>query len=206
MLDNIEEVLRQHEVKPLGKQRKYAVLLPLIEREGEWHILYEVRSKNISQPGETSFPGGAVEKGETYEAAAIRETMEELNIARERIKVLGEIDYVASEYILIHCFVGVLNLSFEDIRYNEEVAELFTVPLHYFMNHQPTYYVSEYMLKHPEDFPYEMIPNGRKYKFRPGQRRIPFYQLRGHSLWGVTASLTDHFIDLITPKNKETSS
>jgi len=48
------------------KIRNYAVLIPIIEVDGKDHILFEVRSQNITQPGEVSFPGGRVEMGETF--------------------------------------------------------------------------------------------------------------------------------------------
>lgn len=154
-------MLQNRSVKPLGKKREFAVLLPLIKRDGEWQVLYEIRSKKISQPGETSFPGGAVEVGETFEEAAVRETMEELNIAKSQIKVLGEIDYIVSEYVVIHCFVGELDVPVEEIKFNEEVEDIFTIPLSFFIKNRPTYYASEFILKHPADFPFDKIPNGK---------------------------------------------
>lgn len=202
MINQIESILADYVSEPLGTKRKFSVMLPLIKREGEWHILYEVRSKRISQPGETSFPGGAVEEGETFEEAAIRETMEELNISRGCINVLGEINYLVNEHAVIHCFVSKLNLVFEEINFNQEVASLFTVPLRYFINHRPIYYTSKFLLEHPEDFPFHLIPNGKDYRFKVGSHQIPFYELNGHSLWGYTANLTDHFIDIITAKSR----
>lgn len=202
MIDAIESVLSKHLSEPLGSKRKFSVMLPLIKQGDEWHILYEVRSKRISQPGETSFPGGAVEAGETFKEAAIRETMEELNISRDCIKVLGEINYIVNEHAIIHCFVSKLDLTVEEINFNQEVASLFTIPLNYFLTNRPTYYTSKFILEHPEDFPYHLIPNGKDYRFKVGGHLIPFYELNGHSLWGYTASLTDHFIDIITAKSE----
>lgn len=198
MINQIESILADYVSEPLGTKRKFSVMLPLIKRDGEWHILYEVRSKRISQPGETSFPGGAVEEGETFEEAAIRETMEELNVSRGSIAVLGEIDYLVSEHAIIHCFVSKLDLVFEEINFNQEVASLFTIPLRYFIDNRPTYYTTKFILEHPEDFPFHLIPNGKDYRFKIGSHLIPFYELNGHSLWGYTANLTDHFIDIIT--------
>lgn len=202
MIEKIQAILSEHKSEPLGKKRKFSVMLPLIMRNGEWHILYEVRSNHISQPGETSFPGGAVEEGESFEAAAIREMMEELNIPREAIHVLGEVDYIVNEYAVIHCFVSKLDVAFEDIHFNEEVAELFTIPVRYFEANHPTYYTTKFILEHPEDFPFHLIPNGKEYRFKVGNHLIPFYDLNGHSLWGYTANLTDHFIELITLKSE----
>lgn len=198
MLDQIEDLLKNRPCQPLGKQRFFSVMLPLIQREGEWHILYEVRGTRISQPGETSFPGGAVEANESFEEAAVRETMEELNVEQSDIRVLGEIDYIVSEFAVIHCFVGVIDKPFDSIQFSKaEVASIFTIPLSYFLENRPTYYVSDYQLNHPEDFPFDRIPNGKNYQFKTGQYLIPFYDLNGHSLWGFTANLTDHFVEIL---------
>ncbi|WP_251004693.1 NUDIX domain-containing protein [Streptococcus equi] len=43
------------------------------------------------KPGEVSFPSGRVEEGETYQQAAIRETVEELNIEPEQVHVWGRL-------------------------------------------------------------------------------------------------------------------
>ena len=72
-----------------NKLKNYAVFIPLIKIDGEDHILFEVRSKNITQPGEVSFPGGRVEDGEDFKNAAIRETIEELLLDREDIEYMG---------------------------------------------------------------------------------------------------------------------
>lgn len=198
MIDRIEQILNKHEPAPLGNQRLFSVLLPLIQHNGEWHILYEVRSQKISQPGETAFPGGAVEADETFKEAAIRETMEELNLERENIRILGEIDYIVSEFAIIHCFVGeIIDVTIDDIHFNEEVEELFVIPLRYLMKNKPHYYSSEFKWEHPENFPYHLLPDGKNYRFRPGKHLIPFYHLKNHTLWGFTANMTDSFINLI---------
>ncbi|AQS53570.1 putative Nudix hydrolase NudL [Jeotgalibaca dankookensis] len=201
MIEEIENMLADYQPSPLGNQRLYSVMLPLIQREGEWHILFERRSQKISQPGQTSFPGGAVEMGESFKQAAIRETMEELNLSRNQIELLGEIDYIVSEERLIHCFVCKLTAPFETIHYDEaEVAAIFTIPLQYFIKNRPTYYTSRFVLEHDDDFPYDLVPTGKGYRFNGGKHRIPFYRINGYSLWGYTANLTDHFIDLLTSR------
>lgn len=198
MFSAIQKLLAGREPKPLGKQRYFSVLLPIINVAGVPSLLYEVRSQHISQPGETSFPGGAVEVGETYKAAAIRETMEELNLPFDCIHVLGEMDYIVSDQVVIHSFVAELrNVQLEDIVCNEEVEELFAIPLDYLLTHEPTYYTVHTKLEHPENFPYELIPGGEKYDWKAGQQAIAFYHLDNRQLWGYTAGLTARFIELL---------
>ena len=198
MLEDIKKILAEHKPEPIGEQRYFSVLLPLIRVDGALHVLYEVRGEHISQPGDTSFPGGAVEPGESFEETAIRETMEELNIKRDNINILGEMDYIMNERAIIHCYVGeIVGVDKDDISFNKEVQEIFTVPLQYFMDNRPTYYSSTVRLEHPDDFPFELIPNGRDYKFRIGVHSVPFYHLETHRLWGFTANLTDRFVSIL---------
>jgi len=67
-----------------------AVLLLLYPRDGEMMVLMTRRSSWMRHhPHEVSFPGGAVESGETLEEAALRETFEEVGIDRSNIELLG---------------------------------------------------------------------------------------------------------------------
>ena len=104
----MKEIFSHYQPQPLGQKKVYSVLLPLIKIRGEWHILYQVRSETIPQPGDVSFPGGAVEAGESLQEAAIRETCEELQLDPGQIDLFGEIDYFVHHHRTIHCFVGQL--------------------------------------------------------------------------------------------------
>lgn len=187
--------------KPLEVKQNFAVLIPLIKIGDEWHIIYELRAKNLKrQPGEISFPGGQVERGESFKEAAIRETVEELNIKEENISVIGELDYLVSHSnSVIYPFLGTINnISVDKIRPNkDEVDHIFTVPVDFFIKNEPKLY---YLDLHPvisKDFPYNLIPNGEKYKWKFGKYSVYFYNYNDYIIWGYTAKLTKHFIDLI---------
>ncbi|MER2173890.1 MAG: CoA pyrophosphatase [Carnobacterium sp.] len=198
MLNEIKGLLENYDAKPLTYQKHFAVLIPLIKIKDELHLLFEVRSKNISQPGETSFPGGKVERGETYEEAAVRETMEELSLSRDSIRILGEMDYIVNERVIIRSFVGELkNISLEEIQFNEEVEEVYTVPVSYFLTHDPIYYEAHVKLEHEEDFPFDRIPGGKKYNWKQEKHAVPFYTFNNRTIWGFTANFTNRFIQLI---------
>ena len=127
MIEEIKRMIEDHKAEPITTQRKYAVLLPLVKINGIIHILFEVRSQSISQPGETSFPGGALEEGETFKEAAIRETEEELLIDRKDIRIIGEMDYIVKKEHIIKCFVGWLSeIDVTKLKPNEEVEDVFT--------------------------------------------------------------------------------
>ncbi|WP_407371208.1 hypothetical protein [Carnobacterium sp.] len=55
---------------------------------------------------------------------------EELSISKDSIRILGEMDYIVNERIIIRSFVGELkNITLEKIQFNEEV---YTVSVSYF--------------------------------------------------------------------------
>jgi 8-oxo-dGTP pyrophosphatase MutT (NUDIX family) len=187
--------------KPMDAERKYAVLIPLIQVDKQWHIIYELRSKELkSQPGEVSFPGGKTEDDESYEDTAIRETMEELLISRDNIQIIGELDYLVSyANFTIHCFLGVISgLSVDKINPNKsEVDHLFTVPVEFFLENEPEKYVLDLQTVENEEFPYYLIPNGRDYNFKRGKHHVLFYKYNDYIIWGFTAKMTSHLMEII---------
>lgn len=185
----------------LGIHKQAAVLIPLIEKDNEWHLLYEVRSQSISAPGEISFPGGRVHPNEPSQAAAVRECAEELNIDPTSIQVIGQVDSLIASPLRIDAFVGVIPSDVLDTFVpNDEVDAIFTISIDQLIHHPPQYHAIR--LKHDpdyHDFPFELVPGGRDYPFDAlRDHAFPFYnQLnRPEILWGFTAQLTEHFIEL----------
>lgn len=200
MSNSVPETIKSYHPKPLGQEKAYAVLLPLVNIGGAWHVLYEVRSEEISQPGEVAFPGGRIEQGECPEDAAIRETQEELNLPKEAISIFGEIDYLVQGQRTIHCFIGKIDITdLESLSPNSsEVAKVFSIPLDSLMETPPTYYNLQAKLKPDADFPLDRLDkNGKKYRFDSRANKIPFYEQGQEPLWGMTAMFTHRFTEII---------
>ncbi|EEI85419.1 hydrolase, NUDIX family [Anaerococcus lactolyticus ATCC 51172] len=179
----------------LDKLKSYAVFIPLIEVDGKDHILFEVRSESVSQPGEVSFPGGRLEGGEDFSEAAIRETIEELGLKESDIDYLGYSSMIlTSSYRHIKSFYGRINKNLQEIKYNNEVESIFTVDIDFFKNNPPISYMAPYRMDFPKDFPFDKIPNGKDYKFQTGYNEMFFYDTKP-VIWGLTAKMLKNFIE-----------
>lgn len=201
MIKEIENRMQLHPFNLFGfaPLRKSAVLIPLVEVEGETHVLFEIRSQKLkSQPGEICFPGGKVEEEDASEQeAAIRETCEELGIDLEDVELidgLGVLVHPSSSSIF--SFVGKITDNTK-IAPNEEVSEVFTVPLDYLMNYEPEIYYIQVKIQPEEDFPFELIPDGRDYKWRHVRLPEYFYRYEDKIIWGLTARILHEFIELL---------
>ena len=180
---------------------KYAVLLPLVQKEDGLHVLFEVRAYHLRrQPGEICFPGGKVDITDRNEQeTAIRETSEELGIEKSRVVDVFPLDYLVTPFgMIIYPFAGVIHDA-EDIMPNEdEVAETFTVPLDYFKTIKPEIFSIHYSVKPEEDFPFDLIIGGENYNWQKRQVDEYFYRYEGKVIWGLTARILTHFLGLVT--------
>lgn len=130
--------------------------------------------------------------------------MEELNIKRDNISIIGELDYLVSyANITIHCFLGTISgINVDNIVPNhDEVDHIFTVPLDFFLNNEPDIYYLDLKTVLNDEFPYNLIPNGRDYNWRSGKHSVMFYHYKDYVIWGFTARMTKNFIDIIKGPN-----
>lgn len=199
-LNEIKDKMKHTLPHPIDDDLRFSVLLPLIEIDGELHLIYEVRSESIKQPGEISFPGGKIEENESPEYAAVRETFEELGIDEANIEILAELDYATSKRgSFVYTFLGYIkNTDTSKINYNrDEVSELFFVPLSYFLENKPEKYYMNYYPKADNDFPYHMVSDGKNYNWESIRYPVYFYKYKDYIIWGLTAKITYSFIGKI---------
>jgi len=178
--------------------RHCAVLIPLVWHKDDIHLLFEVRSDAVSQPGEVCFPGGRVEGKEKPVECAVRETQEETGIPKHAIRILGQFDSMCNyTNVQIDTFVGVV--AYEDVKKatsnEEEVRELFLVPMSFFEETAPFVYEYQVEPRIGEDFPYEMLGDcPDKYHWRKGRFTVPIYRYQDRVIWGMTARILRHFL------------
>lgn len=154
------------------KLRDAAVLVPLVERDGGFNVLLTRRSEALpSHAGQVSFPGGRVQdEDQGFADTALRETEEEVGLAREFVSVAGFFEpYETGTGFAIQPVVGFVRPGFDLKLDPGEVAEAFEVPFDFLMdpaNHQLHHAVWQGRRRS-----YYAMPYGR------------------HYIWGATAGM-----------------
>ncbi|MBN1300790.1 MAG: CoA pyrophosphatase [Melioribacteraceae bacterium] len=217
---NREELYRLRSCFPetpgiLGKDEFFnsAVLIPLIELDNHFHLLFEKRAANIRQGGEICFPGGEFDRAidTSFEDTALRETEEEIGIKRDSIEVIGCMDtLIGPRGITVDSCVGILNIhSLNEINIDKkEVEKIFSVPVSYFRNNKPENYkiVSENSLRffNSNGIEENLIPiksNGpddkRDTTYTFTTRNVLVYKINGEVIWGITARLVYELVKKI---------
>ncbi len=197
-MDKNDFAVRQPVMIGEGENKKYAVLVPLVDTPDGPALLFEKRAASLRrQPGEICFPGGMIEPGETPAQCACRETAEELSITPDQITLFGPGDTFISPFnFIIYTFIGKIS-DYGYTHNTAEVAEVIAVPLSFFTKEHPEQYISTLVNQPPDDFPYERIPGGDQYPWASGTQDILLYQYGAYLIWGITARLAHSAVGLI---------
>ncbi len=201
-MNSIQQKLKKHSPSVLGSKAfsKYAVLLPLIQKTDDIHVLFEVRSHKMRrQPGEICFPGGRMDpQDKTDQDTAVRETTEELGISAKQITDVFPLDFLVSPFgMMIYPHAGLIHDP-ESVQPNpSEVDEVFEVPLSFFLNNPPQVHYVHARMEPETGFPHELLPGGRNYNWHPRKIDELFYVYGDKVIWGLTAKILTHFVELI---------
>ncbi|MFB6469094.1 NUDIX hydrolase [Cytobacillus sp. Hz8] len=179
---------------------RYAVLIPLIMEDDQVKILFEVRSMDLRrQPGEICFPGGRIDPTDKNEReTAIRETIEELGSEDLNVTNVVPLDFMVNGFrSIIYPFVGTITNP-EKINPNPmEVGEIFTVPLALLKEMEPSVHHVNLKVVPGEGFPFDKIPGGVNYNWQDRSMDEYFYFYKDKTIWGLTARILTHFLQLI---------
>ncbi len=160
--------------------RVAAGLLLLYPGERGPSIALTVRASHLRRhAGQISLPGGATDPGETLAQAALREAYEEIGVDPASVRILGELTpvHVLVSGFTLHPIVGITHARPVFAPAAHEVEQ-----------------VLEVSVAELEDA--SAIRQGTR--TREGVAiEYPYFDLRGHQVWGATAMILGEFICLL---------
>jgi 8-oxo-dGTP pyrophosphatase MutT (NUDIX family) len=172
--------LNPGETPPSAALRPAAVLVPLIEHKSGWAVLLTQRTAHLSaHAGQISFPGGRIEAADADAvAAALRETEEEVGLARANVSVVGRLDtYITGTGFEITPIVGIVAPPYTLTIDPYEVAEAFEVPLSYVLDTRN---------------------HNRTERESAGRTRVFFVlPYEGRNIWGATAGMLVNLAEIL---------
>ncbi|GAP67415.1 NTP pyrophosphohydrolase [Mizugakiibacter sediminis] len=148
-----------------------AVLVPVFDG-AEPALLFTRRTEHLRHhAGQVAFPGGRIEAADAGAVeAALRESEEEIGLARDAVRPLGYLD--CFETVSGFCVTPVVARVARGTPLRPhpgEVAEVFEVPLTFFLD------------------PANLHTRRMDYRGRP--REVYEFRHGGHVIWGVTAGI-----------------
>lgn len=152
--------------------RDAAVLIPVVDRDGEASVILTKRTEKLrSHSGQVAFPGGRIDDTDpTPEAAALRETEEEIGLGADFIEIVGRMpDYVSGSGFRIAPVLAVVRPGFVLTINEDEVDDAFEVPLSFLMD--PANHNRESRVWQERERFFYTMPFGDRY------------------IWGVTAGI-----------------
>jgi len=160
--------------------RRAAVLVPLVQRDGELTVLLTLRTAHLAaHAGQISFPGGRTEEFDSSPIeTALRETQEETGLSRRHVEIIGVLpEQLTGTGFRVIPIVGLVTPPFDLCPDPNEVAEVFEVPLSFLMNGM-----------HHQRMSIELGDGRRSFYAMPYDR---------HFIWGATAAMLRNLFHLL---------
>lgn len=117
--------------------RRASVLIPLQLKNGEYHVLLTVRSKNLTHhSGLVAFPGGIHDESDIDDIhTALREADEEIGLKAADVKVIGIFSPgLTRPNTIVYPVLGVVSDNFVAAANPNEVSLVFSLPLKRFLS------------------------------------------------------------------------
>jgi 8-oxo-dGTP pyrophosphatase MutT (NUDIX family) len=178
---DVERVVAHDAVAIDDEEREAAVLVPVVTRNGDHHLLFTKRADHLGEhPGQMSFPGGGREPSDAdRRATAIREANEEIGLDPSEPELVGRLDDIRTvTSYSVRPFVGDIP-DREYVPDEREVAEIAVLPVSGLADLDN--YESE-----RRDHPHY------------GDIRLHFFHVGGYTVWGATARILVQLLTLTT--------
>ncbi len=159
------------------------VMVLLYERNNLLNVVFTQRKKYEGvHSGQMSFPGGKKDEADPdIVETALRETEEEIGIAKNRIEVIGSLSelYIPPSNFLVFPTVGFAESISSFQPHENEVEKVVEIPLDFFLDRNNINYKTEIKL------------------FNEHIVQVPAYIYNEHIIWGATAIMLSEFTFII---------
>jgi 8-oxo-dGTP pyrophosphatase MutT (NUDIX family) len=164
--------------------RDGAALLLVYPHDDRLFLTLTVRGSGLrNHTGQVSLPGGRVDEGETFEAAAVREAQEEIGVDPRSVELLGRLTplHIPVSGYLLHPIVGYTSMRPAFQRAEWEVARIIEAPVS--------------LLSEPAAIKREV--RKRLVKGESIDVDVPFFDIDGEKVWGATAMVLAEFCAIL---------
>jgi 8-oxo-dGTP pyrophosphatase MutT (NUDIX family) len=161
-----------------------AGLLLVYPHDDTLHVALTVRGTGLrNHTGQVSLPGGRVDTGETFEAAALREANEEIGLDPSAVEVMGRLTplHIPVSGFLLHPIVGFASMRPAFQRAEWEVARIIEAPIDLFSD--PAVLKREIRMR---------TVNGQTIEVD-----VPYFDIDGEKVWGATAMVLAEFCAIL---------
>ena len=162
-----------------------AVLIPLFQKDNDYHVLLTRRSNQVAHhKGQISFPGGKQSKRDSSLLdTALRECWEEIGLEPKDVEILGELDDVITltSGFIITPFVAIIPHPYEFTINPFEIDEIIYIPFS--------------SLLEKSNFKEEPLIIEDKYTI------TDYYIYNGNIIWGATARILKQLLDELNSSN-----
>ena len=164
--------------------RDGAALLLVYPHDDTLHLALTVRGSGLrNHTGQVSLPGGRVDEGESFEAAALREAEEEVGVDRRTVEIVGRLTplHIPVSGYLLHPVIGFTAMRPAFQRAEWEVARIIEAPIS--------------LLADPRVVKREI--RTRTVNGQTIDVDVPFFDIDGEKVWGATAMVLSEFRALV---------
>jgi 8-oxo-dGTP pyrophosphatase MutT (NUDIX family) len=177
-----QELLKQQQIAI--KQAKKAGVLALFypNKGNETHLVLILRKtyKGVHS-AQVGFPGGKLEDHDSsIEAAAVRETFEEVGVPAKNIEVIKPLSevYIPPSNFFVFPFLAICKEIPQFIKQDDEVEAIIEVSLNHFLD--------------PKNVLTETLKTSYSVEVE-----VPAFKLNNHVVWGATAMVLSEIKDLL---------
>ncbi|WP_347372730.1 CoA pyrophosphatase [Aequorivita sp. Q41] len=180
-IERLQELKNKAREKNTAKQAGVMVLFYPSEASKTQLILILRKTYKGVHSAQVGFPGGKLEDDDdSIQDAALRETEEEVGVARETISVLKKLTeiYIPPSNFFVHPFLGITTTNPQFIPQEAEVEALIEVDLDDFMD--------------AANITTQTLTTSYATNIE-----VPAFNLNGHIVWGATAMMLNEVRELL---------